>query len=112
MIEQRHIAALSVERSYIDPRSQVTVNGFANTLTSDVTFLVSDHTRARVWSASPLTFALWYFGDSFLSAFLIHQALIPADHQEYSSIITIYLIGNFLLLSTISLVNWLLFFNC
>ncbi|CAH2065593.1 unnamed protein product [Thlaspi arvense] len=58
-IEQRHMAVLSVERSYIDPRNQVSVNGFANTLTSDVMFLVSDHTRARVWSASPLTFALW-----------------------------------------------------
>ncbi|CAH8257037.1 unnamed protein product [Arabidopsis lyrata] len=58
-MEERHMAALSVERSYIDPRNMVSANGFANTLTSDVTFLVSDHTRARVWSASPLTFALW-----------------------------------------------------
>ncbi|KAL1223087.1 Type II inositol polyphosphate 5-phosphatase 15 [Cardamine amara subsp. amara] len=58
-MEKRHMAALSVERSYIDPRSQVSANGFANTLTADVMFLVSDHTRARVWSASPLTFALW-----------------------------------------------------
>ncbi|KAJ0256144.1 Type II inositol polyphosphate 5-phosphatase 15 [Hirschfeldia incana] len=58
-MEQRHMAVLSVERSYIDPRSQTSAYGFANTLTSDVTFLVSDHTRATVWSASPLTFALW-----------------------------------------------------
>lgn len=58
-IEERHMAVLSVERSYIDPRSQTSVNGFANTLTSDVMFLVSDHTRAKVWSGSPLTFALW-----------------------------------------------------
>lgn len=58
-MEQRHMAVLSVERSYIDPRSQTSAYGFANTLTSDVTFLVSDHTRAKVWSASPLTFALW-----------------------------------------------------
>lgn len=53
------MAALSVERSYIDPRNQVSAYGFANTLTADVTFLVSDHTRTKIWSASPLTFALW-----------------------------------------------------
>ncbi|KAG7650666.1 Type II inositol polyphosphate 5-phosphatase 15 [Arabidopsis thaliana] len=58
-MEERHMAALAVERSYIDPRNMVSANGFANTLTSDVTFLVSDLTRARVWSASPLTFAIW-----------------------------------------------------
>ncbi|XP_010470435.1 PREDICTED: type II inositol polyphosphate 5-phosphatase 15 isoform X1 [Camelina sativa] len=58
-MEVRHMAALSVERSYIDPRNQVSANGFANTLTADVTVLVSDHKRARIWSASPLTFALW-----------------------------------------------------
>lgn len=58
-MEARHMAALSVERSYIDPRNQVSAYGFANTLTADVTFLVSDHTRANIWSASPLTFALW-----------------------------------------------------
>lgn len=58
--EERHMAALSVERSYIDIRNQVTVNGFSNVLNSDVRYLLSDNSRAKVWSAGFLSFALWY----------------------------------------------------
>ncbi|KAK9292066.1 hypothetical protein L1049_020020 [Liquidambar formosana] len=58
-MEERHIAALLVERSYIDLRSQVTLNGFSNLLTSDVKYLLSDNCRAKVWSAGNLSFALW-----------------------------------------------------
>ncbi|KAF2292030.1 hypothetical protein GH714_000246 [Hevea brasiliensis] len=54
-----HMASLLVERSYIDPRSQVTINGFCNVLTSDIRYLLSDNSRAKVWSAGYLSFALW-----------------------------------------------------
>ncbi|KAF2292043.1 hypothetical protein GH714_000300 [Hevea brasiliensis] len=57
--EERHMASLLVERSYIDPRSQVTINGFCNVLTSDIRYLLSDNSRAKVWSAGYLSFALW-----------------------------------------------------
>lgn len=58
--EERPMAALIVERSFIDPRGQVAVNGFGNVLTSDVKYLLSDTSRAKVWSAGYLSFALWY----------------------------------------------------
>ncbi|XP_038693315.1 type II inositol polyphosphate 5-phosphatase 15 [Tripterygium wilfordii] len=57
--EKRHMVVLSVERSYIDLRSQVTLNGFSNVLTSDVKCLLSDNSRAKVWSVCSLSFALW-----------------------------------------------------
>ncbi|KAF5482308.1 hypothetical protein F2P56_002890 [Juglans regia] len=57
--EERHMAALLVERSYIDLRSQLTVNGFSDVVTSDVKYLLSDNSRAKVWSAGYLSFALW-----------------------------------------------------
>ncbi|CAK7325999.1 unnamed protein product [Dovyalis caffra] len=57
--EERHMAALFVERSYIDLRNQVAVNGFSNVLNSDVKYLLSDNSRAKVWSAGFLSFALW-----------------------------------------------------
>ncbi|KAL5580079.1 hypothetical protein UlMin_012521 [Ulmus minor] len=57
--EERPMAALLVERSFIDPRSQVTVNGSNNVLTSDVMYLLSDNSRAKVWTAGYLSFALW-----------------------------------------------------
>ncbi|GAV86970.1 Exo_endo_phos domain-containing protein [Cephalotus follicularis] len=57
--EERHLAALFVERSYIDLRSQIAVSGFGNFLTSDIKCLLSDNSRAKVWSAGHLSFALW-----------------------------------------------------
>lgn len=57
--EERHVAPLIVERSYIDLRSQLNVNGFSNIFTSDVKYLLSDNSRAKVWSAGYLSFALW-----------------------------------------------------
>ena len=54
------MAALLVERSFVDPRSQVVVNGSGNILNWDVKYLLSDNTRAKVWSAGHLSFALWY----------------------------------------------------
>uniref|UniRef100_A0A5B7BWU2 Putative type II inositol 1,4,5-trisphosphate 5-phosphatase FRA3 isoform X2 n=1 Tax=Davidia involucrata TaxID=16924 RepID=A0A5B7BWU2_DAVIN len=58
-MEERHMAALLVERSYIDLRSQVNVNGVCNIFTSDVKYMLSDHSGAKVWSAGYLSFALW-----------------------------------------------------
>lgn len=59
-IEERHMAAVLVERSYIDLRSQATANGFSNMLASDVKYLLTDNARAKVWSAGYLSFTLWY----------------------------------------------------
>lgn len=50
--QERPMAALLLERSYIDLNN--------NILTSDVKYLLSDHSRAKVWTATYLSFALWY----------------------------------------------------
>lgn len=57
--EERHMAALLVERSYIDLRSNCTVNGVCPLPPSDVKHLLSDNHRSKVWSATSLYFALW-----------------------------------------------------
>ncbi|CAL0299971.1 unnamed protein product [Lupinus luteus] len=57
--EERHTAVISVERSYVDLRSQLSTNGFNNMLTSDIKYLASDNSRAKVWSAGYFFFALW-----------------------------------------------------
>ncbi|GAB4835331.1 hypothetical protein Ancab_000242 [Ancistrocladus abbreviatus] len=57
--EERHMAALVVERSYIDLRSQVTINGVCYMFSSDVKFLLSDHSTAKVWSGGIFSLALW-----------------------------------------------------
>ncbi|PPD66983.1 hypothetical protein GOBAR_DD36138 [Gossypium barbadense] len=57
--EEKHMAALLVERSFIDLRSQVTVNGNCSISSSDIKCLVSDRVRAKVWCAQPLSFSLW-----------------------------------------------------
>ncbi|KAA8527223.1 hypothetical protein F0562_034680 [Nyssa sinensis] len=57
--EEKHMAALLVERSFIDLRSQVTVNGVCNISSSDVRCLLSDNVRAKVWAAGSLSFSLW-----------------------------------------------------
>ncbi|KAK6911083.1 Endonuclease/exonuclease/phosphatase [Dillenia turbinata] len=56
--EERHMAALLVERSYIDLKSQVSVNGTWSIFTSDIKYLLSDNTRAKVWSACYSSFAM------------------------------------------------------
>lgn len=58
-LEERHLAALLVERSYIDLRSQLTGNGVFYIFTSDVKHMWSDHSGSKVWSAGYLSFALW-----------------------------------------------------
>ncbi|KAJ1404018.1 WD40/YVTN repeat-like-containing domain superfamily [Sesbania bispinosa] len=58
-MEEMPTAAIFVERSYVDLRSQFSTNGFNNMLTSDVKYLVSDNSRAKVWSAGYFSYALW-----------------------------------------------------
>lgn len=57
--EERPMAAIHVERSYVDLRSQLSTSGFGNMLTSDIKYLVSDTSRAKVWSAGYFSYALW-----------------------------------------------------
>ncbi|KHN22619.1 Type I inositol-1,4,5-trisphosphate 5-phosphatase 12 [Glycine soja] len=57
--EERHMAALLVERSFIDLRAQVTVNGVCSISSQEVKSLLCDHVRGRVWCAGPLSFSLW-----------------------------------------------------
>jgi hypothetical protein len=73
--EERHMAALILERSYIDLRSQLNVNGFSNIFTSDVKYLLSDNSRAKVWSAGYLSFALWY---------VLTFSIVPLFEPQYS----------------------------
>lgn len=58
-VEERHLAALVVERSCIDLKSQVTGNSVFNIFTSDVKHMWSGHSGTKVWSAGYLSFALW-----------------------------------------------------
>ncbi|GAB2265470.1 hypothetical protein Dimus_000523 [Dionaea muscipula] len=57
--EEKHMAALLVERSMIDLRNQVTVNGVCSLSSSEVKIMLSDHTRGRVWCAASVSFSLW-----------------------------------------------------
>ncbi|KAL9437340.1 hypothetical protein AB3S75_023242 [Citrus x aurantiifolia] len=57
--EEKHMAALLVERSFIDLRAQVTVNGACSISSTEIKCMLSDHARARVWCAQPLSFSLW-----------------------------------------------------
>lgn len=71
--EERRMAALLVERSGIDLRSQVTVNGVCSISSQEVKGLLSDNVRARVWCAGPLSFSLWYASCSNIALFsLMH----------------------------------------
>ncbi|CAA0821233.1 Type II inositol 1-4-5-trisphosphate 5-phosphatase FRA3 [Striga hermonthica] len=59
-VGERHMASLLVERSYIDLKSQVGQNGACgNIFTSDIRYMLSDHSGAKVWTASYQSFALW-----------------------------------------------------
>ncbi|MCD7469454.1 hypothetical protein HAX54_008505 [Datura stramonium] len=58
--EERHMAALSIERSYVDLRSQVMQNGTGSIIFSvDVKYMLSDRSGAKVWTAGYVSFALW-----------------------------------------------------
>ncbi|XP_057546830.1 type I inositol polyphosphate 5-phosphatase 12-like isoform X2 [Amaranthus tricolor] len=57
--EEKYMAALLVERSNVDLRSQVTVNGVCNISSSDIKVMLSDNCKGRVWCATSLSFSLW-----------------------------------------------------
>ncbi|XP_010475272.1 PREDICTED: type I inositol polyphosphate 5-phosphatase 13-like isoform X2 [Camelina sativa] len=57
--EEKHMAALLVERSAIDLRSQVTVNGTCSISSSEVKFLLADSVKAKVWAVQSLSFSIW-----------------------------------------------------
>ncbi|CAN4114931.1 unnamed protein product [Withania somnifera] len=58
--EERHMAALSIERSYVDLRSQFMHNGTCNSIFYvDVKYMLSDRSGAKVWTAGYVSFALW-----------------------------------------------------
>ncbi|CAA0839334.1 Endonuclease/exonuclease/phosphatase family protein [Striga hermonthica] len=57
--EERRMAAVLVERSVIDLRTQVTVNGVCNISSSDVKCMLSDNVRAKIWAVGSLSFSLW-----------------------------------------------------
>ncbi|KAG0465609.1 hypothetical protein HPP92_019773 [Vanilla planifolia] len=58
-VEERHMAALLVERSCVDLKSLVTVEGECPLSNANVTYLLTDNSRARVWSGGSLSFAIW-----------------------------------------------------
>lgn len=57
---ERHMAALLVERSAFDLRSQVTVNGTCSISSAEIKSLLADNVRAKVWAVQPQSFSLWY----------------------------------------------------
>ncbi|KAL5983104.1 hypothetical protein ACLOJK_017185 [Asimina triloba] len=59
VIEERQMAALLVERSYMDLKNQVTVGGVCSIPIIDVKYLLSDNCRGKVWSGGHVSFALW-----------------------------------------------------
>ncbi|KFK37212.1 hypothetical protein AALP_AA4G228500 [Arabis alpina] len=58
-LEEKHMAALLVERSGIDLRTQVTVNGSCSISSSEVKCLLADNVRSKVWAAQLQTLSLW-----------------------------------------------------
>ncbi|KAK1390890.1 type I inositol polyphosphate 5-phosphatase 12-like [Heracleum sosnowskyi] len=58
-IEERHMACLLVERSCINLRSQVTVNGACNISSQDVKVLLCDKVVAKVWAFGTSSISLW-----------------------------------------------------
>ena len=56
---ERHMAVLSMERSYIDLSNHIITLGTCNITDSDVIFLLSDHLAGRVWSGGHFFLSLW-----------------------------------------------------
>ncbi|RCV31921.1 hypothetical protein SETIT_6G217000v2 [Setaria italica] len=57
--EEKHMASLLVEKSYIDLRNHATVSNVCSLPAADVKHMLVDHCRAKVWSITSMTFALW-----------------------------------------------------
>ncbi|XP_066330970.1 type II inositol polyphosphate 5-phosphatase 15-like isoform X2 [Miscanthus floridulus] len=56
---ENHMAALLVEKSYIDLRNHATVGNMCSLPAADVKHMLADRCRAKVWSLTSMTFALW-----------------------------------------------------
>ncbi|KAL5993496.1 hypothetical protein ACLOJK_014421 [Asimina triloba] len=54
------MAALLIERSYIGLKNPATLGGVCSLAAADVRYLLSDISRAKVWSGGYLSFAMWY----------------------------------------------------
>jgi hypothetical protein len=70
--EERHMAALLVERAYIDLRNHCTVANVCSLPASDVKYMLADHPRAKVWTVTSMTFALWYAFRNIGELFYLH----------------------------------------
>ncbi|RWR92864.1 type II inositol polyphosphate 5-phosphatase 15 isoform X1 [Cinnamomum micranthum f. kanehirae] len=57
-LDERHMATLLIERSFIDLRNQVHMVSACSLPAVDVRYLLSDNCMARVWSGGYLSFAL------------------------------------------------------
>ncbi|TVU04987.1 hypothetical protein EJB05_48134, partial [Eragrostis curvula] len=57
--EEKHMAALLVESSFVDLRNHATVGNMCSLPTADVKHMLADHCRAKVWSLTSMTFAIW-----------------------------------------------------
>ncbi|KAL1807899.1 hypothetical protein ACET3Z_024889 [Daucus carota] len=58
-MEERHMASLLVERSGINLRSKVTLNGVCNLSSQDVKILLCDKVVAKVWAFGTSSISLW-----------------------------------------------------
>ena len=58
--EEKYMASCLVENAYIDLKNYVTVGNMFSLPTTDVKHMLADHCRAKVWSLTSMTFALWY----------------------------------------------------
>ncbi|PAN36285.1 hypothetical protein PAHAL_6G271200 [Panicum hallii] len=57
--DEKHMASLLVEKAYIDLRNNATVGNMCSLPAADVKHMLADHCRAKVWSITSMTFALW-----------------------------------------------------
>ncbi|WOH12525.1 hypothetical protein DCAR_0832030 [Daucus carota subsp. sativus] len=58
-LEERHMASLLVEKSSVNLRSQVTMNGVCNISSQDVKVLLCDKVVAKVWAFGSSSISLW-----------------------------------------------------
>ncbi|PWZ26288.1 hypothetical protein Zm00014a_018244 [Zea mays] len=56
---ERHNAASLVEKSYIDLRNHATIGNMCSLPAADVKHMLADNCRAKIWSLTSMTFALW-----------------------------------------------------
>jgi len=59
-LEGKDMASLLVEKAYIDLRNNATVGNMCSLPAADVKHMLADHCRAKIWSITSMTFALWY----------------------------------------------------